>query len=80
MIKVLPPTFIKFSSTYEGDPRSNVNYSLILFTVAIFQNSLHQNYGVYSIVPDSIAFLTESCDNMCCPATRECTVNDPGLG
>ena len=37
----------------EGGPTSN-NSSLISFTVIIFQNSLHQNYGVYSILPDLI--------------------------
>ena len=47
---------------YEGDLRNNANLSLISVTVAIFQNGLLQNRRVYSILPDSITFLSESCD------------------
>ena len=65
---------------YEGGPISNGNPSLISFSVAISQNSLHQNHGVYLILPDSIMILTESCDNPCCLATREFSVNVPGHG
>ena len=42
---------------------SNANSSLISFTMSIFQNSLHQNYEVYSILSDSITFLSESRGN-----------------
>ena len=34
---------------YEGDPRSNANPCVISFTIAIFQDSLHQNYDALSI-------------------------------
>ena len=37
---------------YEGDPRSNANYCVISFTIAIFQDSLHQNNDALSIFPD----------------------------
>ena len=65
---------------YEGDPRSNANSCEISFTIAIFQDSLHQNYDALSIFPDPITILTESHSNPCCLATRECKVNDLGHG
>ena len=63
---------------YEGDPRSNANSSSC--TIAIFQDSLHQNYGALSIFRDPITILTESHSNPSCLATRECKVNDLGHG
>ena len=66
--------------TYEGDPRSNANSCVISFTIAIFQDSLHQNYNALSTFPDLIDILTESHSNPCCLATRECKVNDLGHG
>ena len=65
---------------YEGDPRSNANSCVISFTIAIFQDSLHQNNDALSIFPDPITILTESHSNTRCLATRECKVNDLGHG
>ena len=65
---------------YEGDPRSNANSCVISFTIAIFQDSLHQNYDALSNFPDPIAILTESHSNPHCLATRECRVNELGHG
>ena len=72
--------FLKVFAIYEGDPRSNVNSCVISFTIAIFQDSLHQNYNALSTFPDPIDILTESHSNPCCLATRECKVNDLGHG
>ena len=71
---------LHFDSLYEGDPRSNANSCVISFTVAIFQDSLHQNYDALSHFTDPIAILTESHNNPRCLATRECKVNDLGHG
>ena len=65
---------------YEGDPRSNANPCVISFTIAIFQDSLHQNNDALSIFPDPITILNESHSNPRCLATRECKVNDLGHG
>ena len=62
---------------YEGDPRSKANSCVISFTIAIFQDSLHQNNDTF---PDPITILTESHSNPRCLATRECKVNDLGHG
>ena len=67
-------------SIYEGDPRSNANSCVISFTIIIFQDSLHQNYGALSNFQDPITIFTESHNNPCCLATRECNVNDLGHG
>ena len=75
-----PVNLILSHLDYEGDPISNANSSLISFTVAIFQNSLHQNYGACLTLPDLIRFLNELLGNPCCLATREYLVNDPGQG
>ena len=56
---------------YEGDPRSNANSCVISFTIAIFQNSLHQNNDALSNFPDPITILTEPHSNPHCLATRE---------
>ena len=56
---------------YEGDPRSNANSCVISFTIAFFQDSLHQNYDALSNFPDPITILTESHNNPRCLATRE---------
>ena len=61
---------------YEGDPRSSVNSCVVSFTIAIFQNGLHQNFDAFSIFPNPITILTESHSNPRCLATRECKVND----
>ena len=53
---------------------------VISFTIAIFHDSLHQNYDALSIFPDSIIILTESHSIPCCLATRECKVNNLGHG
>ena len=45
---------------YEGDPISNANSCVISFTIAIFQDSLHQNNDALSILPVPITILTES--------------------
>ena len=50
-------------SAYEGDPRSNANSCAISFTIAIFQDSLHQIYDALSVFPDPITILTESRSN-----------------
>ena len=52
-----------FQKEYEGDSRSNANLCVISFNIAIFQDSLHQNYDVLSIFPDPITVLTESHSN-----------------
>ena len=67
-------------ATYEGDPRSNANSCVISFTIAIFHNSLHQNYDALSIVSEPITILIESHSNPRCLATREYKVNDLGHG
>ena len=67
-------------AVYEGDPRSNANSCAISFTIAIFQDILHQNYGALSQFPDPISFFTDSHSNPRCLATRECMVNDLGHG
>ena len=72
--------FIFYFTKYEGDPRSNANSCVISFTIAIFQDSLHQNNDALSIFPDSITILTESHSNPRCLATRECKVKDLGHG
>ena len=66
--------------TYEDDPRSNANSCVISFTIAIFQDSLHQNNDALSIFPDPITILTESHSNPRCLATSEYKVNDLGHG
>ena len=53
---------------------------VISFTIILIQDSLHQNNGALPILPDPITILTESHDNPCCLATRECKVNDHGHG
>ena len=65
---------------YEGDPRSNANSCVISFTIAIFQDSLHQNYDALSNFPDPISIFTELHSNPRCLATRKCKVNDIGHG
>ena len=67
-----------YNTKYEGDPRSNANSCLISFTIAIVQDSLHQNNDALSNFPDPIAISTESHSNRRCLATRECKVNDLG--
>ena len=57
-----------------------VNSCVISFTIAIFQDSLHQNNDALSIFPDPITILTESLSNPRCLATTECKVNDLGHG
>ena len=79
--KIGIPLYNTFSGTgYEGDPRSNANSCVISFTIAIFQDSLHQNYDALSNFPDPISIFTESHSNPRCLATRECKVNDLGHG
>ena len=73
-------SFRMFSLKYVGDPRSNANSCVISFNIAIFQDSLHQNYDVLSMFPDPITILTESHSNPCCLATRECKVSGLGHG
>ena len=56
---------------YEVGSRSNANSCVISLTIAIFQDSLHQNYDALSIFPDPITILTESHSNPRCLATTE---------
>ena len=65
---------------YEGDPRSNANSCVIVFTIAIFQDSLHQNYDALLNFTLPITILTESHSNPRCLATRECMANNLGHG
>ena len=48
---------------YEGDPISNASSCVISFTIAIFQDSLHQNYRTLLTLPSPVTILTESHDN-----------------
>ena len=66
------------SRAYEGDPISNANACVISFTIAIFQDGLHQNYGTLSILSNPITTFTESHDNPRCLATRDSQVKDLG--
>ena len=66
---------------YEDCPKSklNANCCAISFTISIFQGSLNQNNGAYSILLDPINILTESYDNPGCLATRECKIKKKRL-
>ena len=40
----------EFNSSYEGDPRSNANTSVITFTFGISKKGLHVYYDILSIL------------------------------
>ena len=65
--------FLMRRLTYEGhsDPRSNANPCVIYFTIAIFQDSLHQSIDALLIFPDPITIFYDSHSNPRCLATRE---------
>ena len=61
--------------TYEDDPRSNANPSVISCTF-VFLNVVDVYYDILSILWDPISFLINYIIYVL--ATRECKVNDPG--
>ena len=71
-------TFFCLPITYEGDPRSNANPSVISFKFAIIKDGLPVYYDILSILLNLITFFNISHGNSCCEATREYKVNDLG--